>query len=197
MKTRMRKSDLLNLVWGLKGQRDDAIEADENTFWNKWWNNEYSEYVPAFLWWCHICLFQNCHIRVVHGNKCPFVLPFAIFSKIRLKFAKCLDGNTMWDRMSRSDGWWRIINWAVPVGPITELQLHYRNIGRTSLWLRLRSRNTHAAKLFCAALIAWQKRPQMIWLMRAWQSFRRRFLEKSIWFTVICINVNYKWSQLK
>lgn len=119
MKNKIWKSDLLNHVWGLKayGQRDDAIKADENRFWNKLWHNEYSEYVPAFGWyfsWCHICLFQNFHITVVHGNKCPFALSFAIFSEIRLNFAKGLDGNTIRDRVSGSDGRWRIIIQVIP-----------------------------------------------------------------------------------
>lgn len=141
--------------------------------------------LAGVFWWCHICLFQSIHIAVVYSNKCPLTLSFAIFSEIRFKR----------DRMSGSDGWNRIIIWVVPnVGPITELQLHYWNIGRTSLWLRLRSRNTHAAKLLCAALIVWQNQPQMMWLMRVWQTFRE-FLEKSK--LVIWVSVNYKWSQLK
>lgn len=53
MKSRIWKSDLLNHAWGLKayGQRDDAVKADENRFWNKLWHNEYSDYVPAFGWY--------------------------------------------------------------------------------------------------------------------------------------------------
>lgn len=117
-----------------------------------------------------------------------------------LKFCKM----PRWRHSARQNVWirWSMENYnlgcsVLQSGQSQSFSYITKNIGRTSLWLRLRSRNTHAAKLLCAALIAWQNQPQMIWLMRTWQSFRREFLENAIWFMVIYVNVNYKWSQMK
>lgn len=115
MKTRMREADLLNHVWGLKacGQRDDAIKAAETRFWNKWWHNKYSEYVPAFGWYFLMMSYLSFSELSYNSSSWKHMSVHVVFCYIFWNlhtFWKCLYGNTMKDRMSGSDGWRRTIS---------------------------------------------------------------------------------------